>query len=154
MALPALHVITIGEPKHVFARAGVAEYETRLARYGRFRLTHLRDSRRDGAAGRIEEGEALLAAAGRAYRVALDPRGGERDSLALTRWLANLATRGVPEVAFLIGGPDGLSEPARVGSNELWSLSALTLPHDLALVVVLEALYRAGSIERGEPYHR
>jgi len=58
------------------------------------------------------------------------------------------------EVSFVIGGPDGLPQATRDSADYRWSLSRLTLPHDLAMVVTLEALFRASTIRAGLPYHR
>jgi len=58
------------------------------------------------------------------------------------------------DIALLVGGPDGLSESARKAASEMWSLSALTLPHPLVRILVAEQLYRAWSILRNHPYHR
>ena len=58
------------------------------------------------------------------------------------------------DIALLVGGPDGLSESARQAASEMWSLSALTLPHPLVRILVAEQLYRAWSILRNHPYHR
>lgn len=154
MAIPAIHLLTVGEPRHAYARLGTKEYLGRLGRYARVRVTRIRDSRRPGDAGRREEGEALVARAGRAFVVALDPGGTSLDTPGLARLLADLATRGEPEAAFLVGGPDGLSDLVRSRARLVWSLSALTFPHDLAQLVLCEALYRAATVERGEPYHR
>ena len=149
-----LHLITVGEPRHEYARLGCAEYLKRLERYHKVRVTRVRDSRRGGEAGKLEEGGALLAAAGRAYTVGLDPLGRVFTTEALTAWLSGLALSGEGEVAFLVGGPDGFSDELRSSVRALWSLSALTFPHDLAQLVLCEALYRAATLERGEPYHR
>lgn len=65
-----------------------------------------------------------------------------------------LETRGVSQVSLLIGGAAGLSELVREAAGELWSLSALTLPHELARLVLLEQLYRLETIRAGHPYHR
>jgi 23S rRNA (pseudouridine1915-N3)-methyltransferase len=149
-----VHIVTVGEPKHEYARIGCALYLERLGRYHKLRVTRVRDSKKGGEAGKLEEGRALLSAAGRAFTVALDPRGRQFTTEALSLWLSGLGTSGEGEVAFLVGGPDGLSDEVRKGSKMLWSLSDLTLPHDLAQLVLAEALYRASSLERGEPYHR
>lgn len=149
-----VHIVTVGEPKHPYAREGVELYLERLGRYHKVRVSHVRDSKRGAEAGKLEEGRALLQAAGKAFIVALDPRGKQFTTEALSAWLSNLALTGEGEVAFLVGGPDGLSDEVRTQSRLLWSLSDLTLPHDLAQLVLAEALYRASSFERGEPYHR
>lgn len=147
-------MVTVGEPRHEYARLGCAEYAARLNRYTRLRLTRVRDSRRPGEEKRQEEGRALLAAAGRAHLVALDPRGRNWTTEELTSFLSAAAVGGSGEVAFLVGGPDGLSDDVRSAARALWALSRLTFPHDLAQLVLLEALYRAASLERGDPYHR
>jgi len=154
MSLPAVHLVTVGEPRHAYARLGCEEYLGRLGRLQKARVSRVRDSRRPGEAGRLEEGRGLLAAAGRAYVVALDPGGRQFTTPGLTAFLASLATAGHGETAFLVGGPDGLSVEVRARADLLWSLSSLTMPHDLAQLVACEALYRAASLERGEPYHR
>jgi 23S rRNA (pseudouridine1915-N3)-methyltransferase len=149
-----VHIVTVGEPKHEYARIGCALYLERLGRYHKLRVTHVRDSKKSGEAGKLEEGRALLTAAGRVFLVALDPRGKQFTTEALSGWLSGLGTSGEGEVAFLVGGPDGLSDEVRERSRLLWSLGDLTLPHDLAQLVLTEALYRASSLDRGEPYHR
>ena len=118
------------------------------------RVTRVRDSRRAGAAGRLEAARALLAASGRASVVALDPRGRAFSTPELTAFLQRLAASGEGEIAYLIGGPDGLHDDVRARARTLWSLSALTFPHDLAQLVTCEALYRAASVDRGDQYHR
>lgn len=149
-----VHIVTVGEPKHEYARLGCALYLERLGRYHKLRVTRVRDAKRGGDAGKQEEGRGLLEAAGRAFTVALDPRGRQFTTEALSGWLSGLGTSGEGEVAFLVGGPEGLSDEVRERARMLWSLSDLTLPHDLAQLVLSEALYRASSFERGEPYHR
>lgn len=85
---------------------------------------------------------------------ALDERGTELGSDELARRLQTLMNSGEAGVALVIGGADGLG-PELVGrAHFVWSLGRLTLPHRLARLIVLEQLYRALSILRGEPYHR
>lgn len=143
-----LHLITIGEPKLTYARQGWDEYYTRLTRYHKPRVTRLNGSTPE------REGHAIIRAAAQAPLVALDPRGHQFTSEELSVFLDRLAVSGVGEIALCIGGPDGLTNEVRTHANTLWSLSKLTLPHDLAMVVMLEALYRAATISKGEPYHR
>ncbi len=143
-----LHLITVGEPKLAYARAGWDEYYGRLGRYHKPRVTRV------PGGGPQREGAVILRAAGRAPLVALDPRGAQLSSSELAGFLGGLALGGAGEAAFCVGGPDGLSDAVRAGSHTLWSLSRLTLPHDLAMLVLLEALYRAATISAGEPYHR
>lgn len=101
-----------------------------------------------------EEGERLLAALPpRATVVALDERGIAMASAELARRLADWQREGAP-LALMIGGPDGLSARCLARASLRWSLSALTLPHALARVVVAEQLYRAWSILHRHPYHR
>lgn len=143
-----LHLITIGEPRLAYARAGWDEYYARLGRYHKPRVTRV-----PGSAPQ-REGAAILRAAGNAPLVALDPRGVQLSSEELAGFLDRLALSGTGEVAFCVGGPDGLSGAVRAGAHTLWSLSRLTLPHDLAMLVLIEALYRAATISAGGPYHR
>ena len=96
----------------------------------------------------------MLAAAGeRSQLVALQVGGRSLDTAQLARWLEDRSREGQP-LAFCIGGPDGLAPEVDARARLRWSLSALTLPHGLARVVVAEALYRAVSVIKGLPYHR
>lgn len=88
-----------------------------------------------------------------AVRVALDERGREFGSLELARWL-DARRRDGRDVAFLVGGADGLAPELKSGAEFLLRLSAMTLPHGLARVLLAEQLYRALSIIGGHPYHR
>lgn len=100
------------------------------------------------------EGKALLALVrDNEWVVALDVGGKMRSTEQLSQWLDKKLLDARP-LAFLIGGPDGLSDECRARANETWSLSDLTLPHGLARIVVVEALYRANSLRCGHPYHR
>lgn len=86
-------------------------------------------------------------------RVVLAIEGRVFDSPALARQVATWQNRSVKEVAFAVGGADGVSPATKSSAHLLWSLSPLTLQHDVARVVVLEQIYRAFTILRGEPYH-
>ena len=141
-----LHIITIGEPKLSYARDGWQEYIKRLGRYHDVRTTHLADKW-------ANDGKHILAAAGSAYLVALVINGQQLSSEALADFLSKRALEG-REVCFVIGGPDGLPEAVISQATYCWSLSKLTFPHDLAMVVLAETLYRASTISAAHPYHR
>ncbi|HLY52282.1 MAG TPA: 23S rRNA (pseudouridine(1915)-N(3))-methyltransferase RlmH, partial [Steroidobacteraceae bacterium] len=99
-------------------------------------------------AGRIER-----AVPDGCLRVALDERGRELTTAALARWLEE-QRRNAASVAFLIGGADGLAAEVKDKASMRLRLSALTLPHGLARLLLAEQLYRASSILQGHPYHR
>lgn len=149
-----LHIITVGEPKHEYAKIGCELYLKRLEHYHKLKVSRVKDSKKNGETAMLEEGQALLAAAGRAYTIALDPRGKQFSTEALTALISSLGVNGIGELAFLVGGDEGLSDEVRASVKMMWSLSSLTMPHDLAQLVMLEALYRAATLERGEPYHK
>lgn len=100
------------------------------------------------------EGERLRGALPpRCRRIVLDERGAEITTRALAARLESWAREG-DDVAFLIGGPDGLDPALRAEAAEALRLSGLTLPHGLVRVMLAEALYRAASLIKGHPYHR
>ena len=80
--------------------------------------------------------------------------GKERSSEGLSKRLDNLMLQGKSNFAFVIGGSDGVSDEVRKRANELLSFGPITLPHNLARVVLLEQLYRSQKISHGEPYHK
>jgi 23S rRNA (pseudouridine1915-N3)-methyltransferase len=88
-----------------------------------------------------------------AFRVALDERGREFSTAHLARWIEARAQDG-RDAAFLVGGADGLAPETKSGADLLLRLSAMTLPHGLARVLLAEQLYRAVSILGNHPYHR
>ena len=142
-------ILTVGKPGLAYARAGAEEYFSRLRHYGNFEWKQIKKGRR------AEEGERLLAASAGFFRVLLDEHGALVDTRGLLgkfeQW--ELSGRG-GGVAFLIGGADGHAEAVRGAADWVWSLSPLTLQHELALVLLLEQIYRVQSLRRGEPYHR
>jgi len=87
------------------------------------------------------------------YLVVLDERGKAFKSLELAEKLKNLI-QNQSYITFVIGGPEGISENLKKTAREVWSLSTLTLNHEIALLVLIEALYRSFTIIKGIPYHR
>ena len=106
-------------------------------------------------AARDKEGAAILAALpSRAHVILLAIEGKERSSEELSARLDDLMLRGSSDIAFVIGGSDGVSDEVRARADEMLSFGRITLPHNLARVVLLEQIYRACKISRGEPYHK
>jgi 23S rRNA (pseudouridine1915-N3)-methyltransferase len=140
-----IHIITIGEPKLDYAKSGWQEYLKRLKHYHTVDVTHIPDKK--------NEPKYLLEAAGRAYKVALNIGGTQLSSTELASFLESHMIHN-KEMAFLIGGPDGLQKEVLDKCDVQLSFSRLTFPHDLAMVILLEALYRAATIAAGQPYHR
>jgi 23S rRNA (pseudouridine1915-N3)-methyltransferase len=143
-----LHILTIGKPKLGFARAGVEEYLGRLRASGGVELTELKSGKRE------QESAALLERSEGLFRVVLDERGEQVTSRDLAARITAWELSRVKGVAFLIGGADGHTDELRQRADWRWSLSRLTLQHELALIVLLEQLYRARAINAGIPYHR
>jgi 23S rRNA (pseudouridine1915-N3)-methyltransferase len=151
-----LRVVAVGRDRSGLFAPAVDEYAKRLARYAKFELVEVPEAKRHAGTPRAkeEEGEALLSRIGPAERVVLlDERGEEPTSLELAQRLSKWLQRG-QDVALVIGGSDGHSEELRARAQETLSLSRMTLAHRLARLVLLEQLYRAFTILRGEPYHK
>jgi 23S rRNA (pseudouridine1915-N3)-methyltransferase len=149
-----LHIITVGAPKLEYAKLGCEMYSTRLERFHKIRFTRVRDSKKSGEPAMLEEGIQILEAVGKAYLFALDPIGRQLETPVLAQKLEVLGVQGEGELAFCIGGDEGLSGAVKSRANELLGLSQLTFPHDLAQLVLLEALYRASTINAGVKYHK
>jgi 23S rRNA (pseudouridine1915-N3)-methyltransferase len=134
------------------------EYAKRMPRGMKTELIEIRPEPRSGgkSTGQMTAAEAarLSRAVPRgAFVVALDERGREMTTAELARWL-DARRRDGRDLAFLIGGADGLAEEAKRAAQATLRLSAMTLPHGLARVLLAEQLYRAASILENHPYHR
>ena len=148
-----LKVVSIGKDRSGLFAPGVAEYAQRLSLHAKVELLELKESARSGAAAKTDEGQRLLESCGRAQVVALDETGKHLGSVELAQWLGRHVGT-TPELAFVIGGDEGLSPEVKQKAVLTLSLSKLTLPHRLARLVLMEQLYRAFTILRGEPYHK
>lgn len=152
-----ISIIAIGQRQPRWADEAVAEFLKRFPADFAVSLRELKPEARDGRPPeriRAAESERLRAAlpAG-SVAVALDERGRDLTSAAFAEQLGRWRDRGdVP--AFVIGGPDGLTEEFRRGAQVLLRLSSMTLPHALARLLLVEQLYRAWSILSRHPYHR
>lgn len=152
-------VVAVGKLKERFWADACAEYVKRLSAYASIKMAEIpdRDPAKTGGeeAGRALEGKAILAAIPeRSHVVLLDIGGKERSSEEIASHLNDLMLRGESSITFVIGGSCGVSSEVRARADERLSFGRITLPHNLARVVLLEQVYRAFKIMRGEPYHK
>jgi len=152
-----LRLVAAGTRMPRWVNEGFEEYASRLTADYRLELQEIALGQRGSGDVRraiAKEGERMTAALPpRCFIVALQVTGKVMSSEQLAEFLEARARDG-RDVAFLIGGPDGIAPELDAKAHARWSLSALTLPHGLARVMVAEALYRAVSIVKGHPYHR
>jgi 23S rRNA (pseudouridine1915-N3)-methyltransferase len=152
-----VRVIAVGTRIPAWVRSACEEYLKRLRGALRVTLTEVESglrSRATAAQAVAKEGERLLKAVRPGdHLIVLDERGRPFSTLELADWLKQRMGRG-EDLAFLIGGPDGLSQEIRSRGQLTLSLSRLTLPHALVRVLLLEQLYRAHCILVNHPYHR
>jgi 23S rRNA (pseudouridine1915-N3)-methyltransferase len=152
-----LTVVAVGRLKERFWREAADEYLKRLGPYATVRVVEVddRDSGRDEVRARAEEGADILRALPHgAHTIALAIDGAQRSSEQFADRLGELALNGRSSVAFVIGGSVGLSAEVLSRADETLSFGPMTLPHNMARVVLLEQVYRAFRISRGEPYHK
>ena len=150
-----LRLLCVGKLKTPFWREAAAHYRERLGRWRRVELVEVRDG--DAAlsprARSAQEGRRLLEVLAReAAPIALDEGGEMLDSPGLAALLRHF-DEGAARPCFVVGGPFGLSPEVRAACSHRLSLSAMTWPHELARVLLLEQLYRAECILRHIPYH-
>lgn len=152
-ARPQVTVLVVGKLRESFWREACAEYAKRLGgQASQFQVVEVEE---DTAADPEREGSRLLARlADRSYVVACDTAGRRLASEALAAHIEQVCTDGESQLVFLIGGANGLSEAVRQRADLLLSFGPMTFPHPLARVMLLEQLYRAFKINRGEAYHR
>ena len=150
-------VAVVGKPKHASLAGAIAEYEKRASRYWPLEVIEVREESGRGASPEIvkkREGERLRERIGEPARaVVCDPAGKSLDSAQFSAWLQAERESG-RDFAFVIGGAHGVSDELRDSARMRLSLAPWTLPHELARLVLAEQLYRAGTIVRGEPYHK
>ena len=150
-------VVVVGKVRGDLA-AAVAEYEKRAARYWKFEVVEVAaGAGRDAAPAAVKDAEAeriLARVAPELEVVALTRDGKAMDSRKLAAFLEKHGVHASSGVAFVIGGAFGLGPTVLDRSRRRLSLSAMTLPHEMARLVLAEQLYRAGTILRGEPYHK
>lgn len=142
-------VIAVGKLKERFWRDACAEYLKRLEGYCKLAVREIPDSNMDQEATLI-----LEVLPEKAPIIMLDIQGKPTSSEQLATMIEHYTVEGISHLAFVIGGSDGLARQVKERAAKRVSFGPITLPHNLARVVLLEQIYRAFKIMRGEPYHK
>ena len=151
-----LIVAAVGKPRDAALAAAIEQYESRAARYWPLDVREVKEASARGVSDadvREREAERLSARIEGATVVVCDERGKSMTSDAFATFVQESRER-ARDIAFVIGGAFGLADSLRDRAQTKLALAPWTLPHELARLVLAEQLYRAGTIVRGEPYHK
>jgi 23S rRNA (pseudouridine1915-N3)-methyltransferase len=157
-----ISIVTVGKLKEKYLKQGIDEYLKRLGSYAKIEVIEVADEKAPEELSETEmvqvkqkEGERILAKINPdTYVIALAINGKLKSSEELADTIDKLATYGKSKIAFVIGGSLGLSEEVLKRSDEQLSFSKMTFPHQLMRLILVEQVYRAFRINRGEPYHK
>lgn len=157
-----IRVVAIGRIKEKYLQDGIAEYEKRLRPYVKLRIIEITEEKRPVSPSQSvervaveKEGERILAEIPPgAFVIALDILGQDWSSIALSEAISRWELEGRNQIAFVIGGDLGLSPAVMAHSDLRLSLSRMTFTHPMARLLIVEQIYRAFRILRGEPYHK
>lgn len=157
-----ISIITVGKLKEKYLKQGIEEYLKRLSIYAKVEIIEVPDEKAPEELSATEmeqvkqkEGERILAKIHQdTYVIALAIEGKQKSSEELADTLDKLATYGKSKMAFVIGGSLGLSNEILTRADEKLSFSKMTFPHQLMRLILVEQIYRAYRINRGEPYHK
>ena len=158
-----IEIICVGKLKEKYWQDAAAEYSKRLGRFCTLKITELPEVRLSGSSAAEEaavvnaESEAILAKLSpgpQSFCIALAIKGKSLGSEALADKIADLGLSGKSRIVFVIGGSLGLSEKLIASCDMSLSFSAMTFPHQLMRVVLLEQIYRAFKINANESYHK
>lgn len=154
-----LTILSVGDPKLPFILDGEREFAGRIRHYGKVSLRSVRSERipenRTGESVRQSEGRRLLESLpDGSLAVAMDAKGRQLDSPAFAGLLRSWQERGTREAVFIIGGPLGLHHSVIERAEMVLSLSKMTFTHEMTRLFLLEQIYRAFTILRGEKYHK
>jgi 23S rRNA (pseudouridine1915-N3)-methyltransferase len=157
-----IQIIGVGKLKEKYLVQGIQEYAKRLTPYIKFQVIEVADEKAPDTLSEAEvsivkerEGERILAQVKEsAYVIALAIGGQLWSSEELAAELDRLGTYGTSHVVFVIGGSHGLSDQVLRRAQQRLSFGRMTLPHQLMRLVLVEQIYRAVKINRGEPYHK
>lgn len=155
-------IVTVGKLKEKYLKMGIDEFAKRLQPYAKISLVEVADekapeslSEADMEIVKKKEADRILAKIGAdAYVIALAIEGKMKTSEELAEGLEGLMTYGRSKVVFVIGGSLGLHDSVYKRADELLSFSKMTFPHQMMKLILLEQVYRAFRIMKGEPYHK
>jgi 23S rRNA (pseudouridine1915-N3)-methyltransferase len=155
-----ISIVAVGKLKEKYLIAGINEYTKRLSAYAKIDIIEVADEKTSERASELEEEQIKEREGGRllakiphdAHVIALAIEGKMSEQFAAR--LDELATYGKSKVVFVIGGSLGLSKQVMARADETLSFSKMTFPHQLMRLILLEQIYRAFRINRGEPYHK
>ncbi|WP_110928783.1 23S rRNA (pseudouridine(1915)-N(3))-methyltransferase RlmH [Bacillus massiliglaciei] len=155
-------IVTVGKLKEKYLKQGIEEYLKRLSAYAKVEIIELPDEKAPETLSDVEmiqikdkEGERILSKISPdAHVIALAIEGKLKSSEELAGTIDKLATYGKSKIAFIIGGSLGLSQEVMQRADEALSFSRMTFPHQLMRLILVEQIYRAFRINRGEPYHK
>jgi len=152
-----LRIISVGHKMPSWVEEACAEYIKRMPRDASIEIVDIKPEKR--AAGnsteniQLIEAKRILDALGKDYCIALDERGQQYTTLEIAEQFKAWQTLG-RDIAFIIGGADGLHASIKQKSDKIWALSKLTMPHGMVRVMLCEQLYRVFSVVTHHPYHR
>ena len=151
-----LRLIWTGKTRDAHLRALIEDYLERLSHFVRCEISEFRESAGlEKRVGIDKDSKRILDGLREgAVNVLLDPEGGEWSSEQLAKEIQRWQDSGTKEVTFIVGGPNGVSPELSARASKRWSLSRLTLTHEMARVVLVEQLYRAYTIIHGLPYQK
>jgi 23S rRNA (pseudouridine1915-N3)-methyltransferase len=148
-------IIWTGKTRDARLRALIDDYAERLSHFVRCEVTELREPGRVDKTGIDKETKRISdALRPGAITVLLDPNGSEWTSQQVAEQISSWESNGIKEVAFVVGGPHGVTRDFAARADKRWSLSRLTLTHEMARVLLFEQLYRAYTIIHGLPYQK
>ncbi|WP_165998983.1 23S rRNA (pseudouridine(1915)-N(3))-methyltransferase RlmH [Bacillus sp. Cs-700] len=157
-----ISIVTVGKLKEKYLKQGIEEYTKRLGPFAKIEVIEVPDEKAPENLSETEmiqvkkaEGDRILSkVSSDAHVIALAINGKMKTSEQLARDLDQLATYGKSKIAFVIGGSLGLSNEVLQRANDTLSFSKMTFPHQLMRLILVEQVYRAFKINRGEPYHK
>ena len=155
-------ILTVGKIKEKFFRQAIDEYAKRLSGYAKVEQIEVKDEKEPNNASpkdleliKEKEGQAILAKIKpQQYVITLEVSGEALTSVGLSQKIETLMNRGSSDIVFVIGGSNGLGQAVKQRSNYELSFSNMTYPHQLMKVILLEQIYRAFKIMKGESYHK
>lgn len=157
-----IHIISVGKVREKYIKQGIEEFEKRLGPYCRLMMDEVNDEQDPGQSSEKEllqvkqkEGDRILKKIKPGqYVIALDIQGKQWSSEELANEMDKLSIHGKSQIAFVIGGSNGLSDEVLKRADQKLSFSKMTFPHQLMKLILLEQIYRAFKIQKGEPYHK